>query len=74
MQRSASQPRSAAQGRLRVSAPIGFAYVALARIGARFALAYPEAQLEIVAEDRPGFWEVRGYSNTADPWTEDRYA
>jgi len=21
-----------------------------------------------------GYWEVRGYSNTADPWTEDRYA
>ncbi len=21
-----------------------------------------------------GFWEVRGYSDTADPWTEDRYA
>lgn len=24
--------------------------------------------------DRLGFWEVRGYSNTADPFTEDRYA
>jgi len=21
-----------------------------------------------------GFWEVRGYSNTDDPWTEDRFA
>lgn len=21
-----------------------------------------------------GFWESRGYSNTADPWTDDRYA
>ena len=21
-----------------------------------------------------GFWETRGYSNTADPWTEDRYS
>jgi DMSO/TMAO reductase YedYZ molybdopterin-dependent catalytic subunit len=21
-----------------------------------------------------GFWEVRGYSNTADPWKEDRFA
>jgi len=20
-----------------------------------------------------GYWEARGYSNTADPWTEDRY-
>jgi DMSO/TMAO reductase YedYZ molybdopterin-dependent catalytic subunit len=24
--------------------------------------------------DDPGFWEVRGYSNTADPWTDDRYS
>lgn len=24
--------------------------------------------------DELGYWEVRGYSNTADPWTEDRYA
>jgi DMSO/TMAO reductase YedYZ molybdopterin-dependent catalytic subunit len=23
--------------------------------------------------DKPGFWEVRGYSNTALPWEEDRY-
>jgi DMSO/TMAO reductase YedYZ molybdopterin-dependent catalytic subunit len=29
--------------------------------------------LTFLAEDKPGFWEVRGYSNTADPWTEDRY-
>jgi DMSO/TMAO reductase YedYZ molybdopterin-dependent catalytic subunit len=21
-----------------------------------------------------GYWEARGYSNTADPFTEDRYA
>jgi DNA-binding transcriptional LysR family regulator len=44
----ASTPR----GRLRVSAPTLFAHVALGRIGARFALAYPEVRLEIVAEDR----------------------
>jgi DMSO/TMAO reductase YedYZ molybdopterin-dependent catalytic subunit len=25
-------------------------------------------------QDEPGFWEVRGYSNTADPWIEDRYS
>jgi DMSO/TMAO reductase YedYZ molybdopterin-dependent catalytic subunit len=24
--------------------------------------------------DQPGFWEVRGYSNTADPWKEERYS
>jgi DNA-binding transcriptional LysR family regulator len=44
----ASTPR----GRLRVSAPTLFAHAALGRVGARFALAYPEVQLEIVAEDR----------------------
>ena len=29
--------------------------------------------LKFVAEDEPGFWEVRGYSNIADPWSEKRY-
>ena len=31
---------------------------------------------EITFMDRDilGFWELRGYSNTADPWTEDRFA
>ncbi|MFZ0700032.1 MAG: sulfite oxidase-like oxidoreductase [Thermoplasmata archaeon] len=29
--------------------------------------------LKFVAEDEPGFWEVRGYSNIADPWRETRY-
>jgi DMSO/TMAO reductase YedYZ molybdopterin-dependent catalytic subunit len=31
---------------------------------------------EIVFLDRDilGFWELRGYSNTADPWTEDRFS
>jgi DMSO/TMAO reductase YedYZ molybdopterin-dependent catalytic subunit len=29
--------------------------------------------LEFLAKDRPGFWEVRGYSNSADPWQEERY-
>lgn len=26
------------------------------------------------AEDRPGFWETRGYHNEADPWKEERYS
>lgn len=43
---------STPKGRLRVSAPVVFAHVALPRIGSRFALAYPEVKLEIVAEDR----------------------
>jgi DMSO/TMAO reductase YedYZ molybdopterin-dependent catalytic subunit len=31
---------------------------------------------EILFLDRDilGFWELRGYSNTADPWTEDRFS
>jgi DMSO/TMAO reductase YedYZ molybdopterin-dependent catalytic subunit len=29
--------------------------------------------LKFVTEDEPGFWEVRGYSNIADPWRETRY-
>ena len=31
-------------------------------------------QIEFAAADKLGFWEVRGYSNTADPWTEDRFS
>lgn len=31
-------------------------------------------EIIFMKDDRLGFWEVRGYSNTADPWTEDRYA
>lgn len=40
------------RGRLRISSPVVFAHVALPRIAVRFAAAYPEVQLEIVAEDR----------------------
>jgi DMSO/TMAO reductase YedYZ molybdopterin-dependent catalytic subunit len=29
--------------------------------------------LECMQQDRPGFWEIRGYSNSADPWKEERY-
>ncbi|MHC4823716.1 MAG: sulfite oxidase-like oxidoreductase [Planctomycetota bacterium] len=31
-------------------------------------------RIEFLAEDRPGFWERRGYSNTANPWFEERYS
>jgi len=31
-------------------------------------------KIEWLADDRPGFWEVRGYSNTAEPWFNDRYS
>jgi len=30
--------------------------------------------LTFLADDKPGFWETRGYSNTADPWKEERYS
>jgi DMSO/TMAO reductase YedYZ molybdopterin-dependent catalytic subunit len=30
--------------------------------------------VRFLQEDEPGYWEVRGYSNTADPWTEDRFS
>ena len=30
-------------------------------------------RIEFLAEDRPGFWEVRGYHNEGDPWKEERY-
>ena len=31
-------------------------------------------KIEFFAADRKGFWEVRGYSNSAEPWFNDRYA
>ncbi len=30
--------------------------------------------LEFMEEDRPGYWEERGYHNRGDPWKEERYA
>lgn len=30
--------------------------------------------LEFKADDELGFWEVNGYNNNADPWTEERYS
>lgn len=30
--------------------------------------------IEFHTEDRPGYWEVRGYHNDADPWAEERYS
>jgi DMSO/TMAO reductase YedYZ molybdopterin-dependent catalytic subunit len=31
-------------------------------------------RIELVAEDRSGFWEERGYNNHGDPWREERYS
>lgn len=32
------------------------------------------AGVELLAADRRGFWEERGYHNRADPWLEERYS
>ncbi len=29
-------------------------------------------RLELMTHDRRGYWEIRGYSNTAHPWRDDR--
>jgi len=29
-------------------------------------------RLELMEHDRRGYWEIRGYSNTAHPWRDDR--
>lgn len=29
--------------------------------------------LEFLEKDKPGFWEQNGYSNSADPWKEERF-
>jgi DMSO/TMAO reductase YedYZ molybdopterin-dependent catalytic subunit len=31
-------------------------------------------RIEFLPRDHRGFWEVRGYSNTAEPWLGDRYS
>ena len=31
-------------------------------------------KIEFLADERRGFWEERGYSNTAQPWFNDRYS
>ena len=31
-------------------------------------------RIEFLTQDRKGFWEVRGYSNSAHPWRDDRYS
>ena len=31
-------------------------------------------RIEFMTRNKPGFWEERGYSNTAYPWRNDRYS
>ena len=30
-------------------------------------------RIEFTEEDRPGYWETRGYHNIGNPWKEERY-
>ncbi len=51
-------------GPLRVVTPHRYAYK-----GAKWVTG-----VEFLTEPERGYWEKRGYSRTADPWAEDRYA
>jgi DMSO/TMAO reductase YedYZ molybdopterin-dependent catalytic subunit len=31
-------------------------------------------RIHFVTDDKPGYWEVRGYHNRGDPWLEQRYS
>jgi DMSO/TMAO reductase YedYZ molybdopterin-dependent catalytic subunit len=31
-------------------------------------------KIAFLSEDHKGFWEIRGYSNSAEPWFNDRYS
>ena len=31
------------------------------------------AGIKVTVRDEPGYWETRGYSNSADPWKQERY-
>ncbi|WP_210639319.1 LysR family transcriptional regulator [Pseudomonas sp. Tri1] len=43
---------STPRGRLRVAAPVLFSQLAMGRVGAEFCAAYPQVEIEVVAEDR----------------------
>jgi DMSO/TMAO reductase YedYZ molybdopterin-dependent catalytic subunit len=30
--------------------------------------------IELLADDRPGFWERNGYHDHGDPWAEGRFS
>lgn len=49
------------RGRLRISAPLLFSQMAMGKLAAGFALAYPEVRLEVTTEDRPVDMVEEGY-------------
>ena len=51
-------------GPLRIVTPHKYAYK-----GAKWL-----SGVEILTDAEPGYWEKRGYSRSADPWNEERYA
>ncbi|WEF34244.1 LysR family transcriptional regulator [Pseudoduganella chitinolytica] len=53
--------KSTASGRLRISAPLLFSQMAMGKLAASFALAYPDVRLEVTAEDRPVDMVEEGY-------------
>lgn len=48
-------------GRLRISAPLLFCHLAMGKLAAKFALKYPDVQLEVTTEDRPVDMIDEGY-------------
>ena len=49
---SAREGLATPRGRLRIAAPLLFSQLALGQLGARFLAAYPDVQLDVVAQDR----------------------
>jgi DNA-binding transcriptional LysR family regulator len=62
------------RGKLRVSVPVVLAHVAFGRIAAHFILAFPEVELEVVAEDRKVDLVENGYDLVIriDPSPDER--
>ncbi len=58
------KPLSREHGYVRVMTPHLFAWK-----GSKFLIA-----IEFSVEDKPGFWEVRGYHNRGDAFKEERYS
>jgi len=56
-----SQGGGTPRGRLRISAPLLFSQAAMGKLGAGFALKYPEVRLEVTTEDRPVDMVEEGY-------------
>ncbi|OIQ79773.1 sulfoxide reductase catalytic subunit YedY precursor [mine drainage metagenome] len=60
-----------------MGAPLSRAHGGPARLVVPKCYAWKSAKwlkaIELCAENRPGFWEARGYHDEADPWKEERF-